>query len=632
MVTRSFSVRREFRFVFLTLCLASAGPVVGEGSRLIAADPGSLISMSMDSQVGVLLDEIPAGTLRDAAAANALAQGPDFWTARAARQTKLAYYRLVFRGEFYPNFKNNQKGPLPLPDKSKWNILLTGPAHRVTTADGHDVVARTYNFNTYLVTDASSPAVVEANFKNIGGTWDEPFLFPIDPELILQRTGFACLDEFEYPPNSVFEENTFYFYDQTCVVETAGKPTNYCHFQHFPAESCQQALKNHTGMVSTHIRFGRVAYDPVTAAQYRVGTITNPSGSDLSVIPDAIADEHRIFYRYFAPDSCEVVEGSTPGWRRLLTFSAVVQNNGTQPVHIGDPTDSKNPYAQAHVFEYSACHNHYHFKHYGTFSYAGAPGDKKAFCLEDTNRFHNDETTPLTAIHQTCEFQGIGAGWGDEYEFGLPGQWVDVTNVDTTKPHALTFVSNPDQFLCEGNTLDINNNPVDPTDLSALVFDPTNPPVYDSNGDLVSKVRCAFYNNWNAGNTGSVQVSSPGGSFVTDPCDRGQIGPKRDCGFATTGHLQSCAAGAPVTLSCNGGRTSNVVRACEVSQNLGVGTACTLLESAANAVVGSTGATLAFTCPTVRDAPAGSGIGGYQLYQAPLLPWQTASLVNCSAQ
>ena len=89
MLTRSFSVRREFRFVFLTLCLASAGPVVGQGSRLIAADPGSLISMSMDSQVGVLLDEIPAGILRDAAAANALAQGADFWTARAARQTKL---------------------------------------------------------------------------------------------------------------------------------------------------------------------------------------------------------------------------------------------------------------------------------------------------------------------------------------------------------------------------------------------------------------------------------------------------------------------------------------------------------------------------------------------------------------
>jgi hypothetical protein len=53
-------------------------------------------------------------------------------------------------------------------------------------------------------------------------------------------------------------------------------------------------------------------------------------------------------------------------------------------------------------------------------------------------------------------------------------------------------------------------------------------------------------------------------------------------------------------------------------------------ESAANGVVDSTGTTLSFTCPAVRDAPGGSG--GYQLYQASLLPWQPASPVNCSAQ
>src|ERR1043166_4401043 len=108
------------------------GPT-GISQAAASTDPGSLISMSMDSQVGVLLDEIPAGALRDAAAANALAQGSDFWTSRAARQTKLAFYRLVFRGFYYPNYKNNQKGPLPLPHESKWNIHLTGPAQRVTT-------------------------------------------------------------------------------------------------------------------------------------------------------------------------------------------------------------------------------------------------------------------------------------------------------------------------------------------------------------------------------------------------------------------------------------------------------------------------------------------------------------------
>jgi hypothetical protein len=595
------------------------------------ADPGALISVSMSTQVGVLLDEIPAGPLRDAAAANAVAQPDSAWVDRAARQTKLAYYRLVFRGEYYPNWKNNQKGPLPLIDRSKWNVALTGPAQRFTTADGHDVVARPYSFSSYIVTDTASPVVVEPNFKYVGGSWDEPFQFPIDPELLLQRTNWACMDEFEYPPNSVFEENVYYFYDQTCIVETPGKSTNFCHFQHFPTESCAQAVTSHVGMVSPNMHFQRVAYDATIAAQYRVGTIVNPTGSDFSVVQDAMADENRIFYRYFEPQSCEVQEGSTPGWRRLLTFSAVVQNNGTQPVHIGDPTSSKNPYTVANNYEYSSCHNHYHFSHYGTFSYAGLPGSKKAFCLEDTNRFHNDETTPLTAAHQTCEMQGIGAGWGDEYEFGLPGQWVDVTDADTTKPHALTFVSNQDHFLCEGNTLDANNNPVDPTNLTALVFDPTNPPQYDSQGDLISLVRCAFYPNWNGNNVGSVQVVSPGGSFVTDPCTRGQLGPRRDCGFAAQSKLSSCAAGSTVTLSCKGVNVPQVVRACEISEKLGAGTACSWLESEVNAVVDSAGATVSFTCPAVRDA-AVAGTGGYLLYQAPLLPWQSSANLNCTVQ
>jgi lysyl oxidase len=598
---------------------------------VFAADPGALISMSMNSTVGILLDEIPAGVLRDAAAANALAQGSDFWAARAARQTNLAYYRLVYRGEFYPNYKNNQKGPLPLPDKSKWSVNVTGPALRYTTADGHDVVAAPYTFSTYIVSDAASPAIVEANFKKIGGTWDEPLLFPIDPELILQRTGFACMDEIEYPPNSVFEENTVYFYDQTCVVEQPGKPTNFCHFWHFPTESCQQALSTHVGMVSTSMHFQRVAYDPVTAAQYRVGQVLNPNGSDLSVVQDAMQDEHRFFYRFFAPDSCEVVEGSVAGWRRLLTFSAVVQNNGTAPVHIGDPTDAKNPYRQANDYVYSSCHNHYHFSYYGSFTYGGGAGAKQAFCLEDTNRFHNDETTPLTAVHQTCEMQGIGAGWGDEYQFGIPGQWVDVTNIDTTKAKPLTFVSNPYQALCEGQTLDANNNPVDPTNLSALGFHPTS--FLSPDGSVVSFVNCSFYSGWDAQNTGSVPVSSPGGSFVTDSCDRGQIGPKRDCGFAASGKVQSCAAGSPVNLKCKaGGSATQIVRACEVSQALGTGTSCSLLESAANAVVDSSGATVSFACPAVRDATAGNSTGGYQLYSAPVLPWQSGSSVICSAQ
>src|SRR5205823_1273743 len=112
--------------------------------------------------------------------------------------------------------------------------------------------------------------------------------------------------------------------------------------------------------------------------------------------------------------------------------------------------------------------------------------------------------------------------------------------------------------------------------------------------------------------------------------DRGQLGPKRDCGFATTGKLQSCAAGATVTLKCKTTGNTQVVRACEISQKLGVGTACSLRDSAANAIVGSATTTVSFTCPAVRDAAAGAG--GYQLYQGSLLPWQSASPVSCTVQ
>ena len=86
-------------------------------------DPGALISMTMKGTVGVLLDEIPAGKWRELAAQEALEKqgNDDFWVTRAERQVQLTYYRLVFRGFYYPA----GKGPLPLPPKSTWHIVLS---------------------------------------------------------------------------------------------------------------------------------------------------------------------------------------------------------------------------------------------------------------------------------------------------------------------------------------------------------------------------------------------------------------------------------------------------------------------------------------------------------------------------
>jgi hypothetical protein len=588
---------------------------------LYASDPGSLVQMQMQSTVGLLLDEIPDGPLRDAAAAQALAADDSFWIGKAQRQLRLADYRLVFRSGYY----TEQKGPLPLPPQEVWNITLNGHAKRQKIKN-HDFVAVDYSFRSYIISDPASPDTVEPALDQDGGQWAEPLIFPIDPELLLERTGYACMDEAEFPPGSVFEENTWYYYDQTCTKE---KPSNaVCHITQFPNQSCVQALDQSVGKISTQILFTRVAYDAGIAAQYRVGTIVNPTGADLAVVQDQLVDEEAIFYRYFDPASCEIAEGTVgaPGWRRLLAFSASVRNDGVQPIHMGDPFDPNNPWVKGHAFVYSACHQHYHFSHYGTFQYGNQPGSKKAFCLEETNRYHNDESTPLTAVHQTCHYQGIGAGWGDEYNFGISGQWVDITGVDTSYPQPLTFLSNPDQFLCEGQTLDAFNNPVDPLDLNDIAFIFSG--FYDDQNDKVYRNSCAFYNNWNANNLGSTNVSAPNaGSFVTLPCTRGQTGPLRDCGFQADSPLQSCTPGKNVKLRCESDQQPKVLRTCEMSAALGVGVACSYGESLSNVMVDDQPKDVEFACPVVRDDP-GNG-GGYSLYEAPVVGDQQGTPIQC---
>jgi hypothetical protein len=367
------------------------------------------------------------------------------------------------------------------------------------------------------------------------------------------------------------------------------------------------------------MNFVRVPYDAALADQVRVGTITNATGADLAVVPEGISEEHAVRYQYFAPGSCELGEGviAKLGWRRLLTFSAIVQNNGRAPIHIGKVSDPTNPWRLSNVFEFSACHQHYHFSHYGNFNYNGAPGSKRAFCLEDTNRFHNDETTPLTADHQSCDYQGIGAGWGDEYEFGIPGQWVDITDVDASTPHDLTFQSNPDEFLCEGTpVLDANGVPI---------FDPTD--FRNPAGDVVSRMRCNKPATWNSNNLGTLSFSTAQGSFVTEPCQNGENGPLRDCGFKALPKLRSCTPGSQVSLSCTVKGSAQVIRVCEKSAALGTGVACTMLASSANAI--DTGSqTVSFTCPAVRDSTTVAG--GYSLYSAPVLSSAGAATVTCN--
>jgi hypothetical protein len=288
----------------------------------------------MQSQVAVLLDEIPAGAPRDAAAAWALSQGNGFWIDRAKAQVRLMSHRLDNRERFYSN-----RGQLPLPPEAAWALTQTGSAQRLTTVDGHDVVSRPYAFSTYLVSDVVSPGVSEPKLQKVGGTWSEPFVLPVDPELLFQRTGYACMDERQLPVGTVDSENVDMFYDHTAVVEKKLSNVGQDHYTRQPTESCVQALHNHVGALSTSLLFERVPYDPVTAAAYRVGFITSPTAPDLRPNPDDFQSS-RTSYRYIHADGCEVANGSVggTGWRRLLQFTITDQNDGVGALTVAVPT------------------------------------------------------------------------------------------------------------------------------------------------------------------------------------------------------------------------------------------------------------------------------------------------------
>lgn len=606
----------------------AADPSADGGSEP-SADPGALVSVEMDSRVGVLLDEIP-GSERDRVAALVSDSGDGFWEQRAAAQVALSGYRLVFRDFFYD--ESEGKGQLPLPPPELWQFEITSEPER-EMVQGHDVVSVSYRFTSTILTTASSPGDAEPELAEVGGVWDEDFVFPIDPELLLQRTGYACMDEEEFPANSVDGENVYTFYDHECEAAVGEDETENsdCHITEHPDEDCIDALERGVGSVETAFRFERLAWDDALADEVRVGEVTNPSGADLAVIGEGL-ENHRIIYRYIPEDSCAMAEGCVggSGWRRLLQFDASVKNLGAEALDIGDVDyyleDTDTLLGSHNIFEYSECHRHYHFSHYGDFVLeAGdeALGAKQAFCLQSTNRYSNNEHSPLTHPYGSCAYQGMQAGWGDDYGAGIECQWIDITDVAESSSD-LRFISNPDRFLCEGTAvLDEDGN---------LAFEETSFTTPD--GDPVDRPACDFMDGWDDNNDDARPVEVPAeGGLITGACTRGQIGPLRDCGFevgASGDDGFDCDPGSTLSLSCSVPEDAPpvVLRLCEYSRVLGQGVACVSSDALFNDVLTAGDTSFEIDCPGLRDADERGG--RVSAYTAPLVPEDPAPAVVCT--
>ena len=173
------------------------------------------------------------------------------------------------------------------------------------------------------------------------------------------------------------------------------------------------------------------AAEPRNSVSSDFPVYANGGSPDLTVDPKRFNSQMEIVDRYFAPDSCELVEGSVggSGYRRLLRFDTVIINGGDGDLVVGSPTDPTNAYFP--IFQFSPCHGHYHitaFSDYELLDAKGKPaalGHKQAFCLEDLLKYTNDRKSS----GYTCAFQGITSGWADWYYKQLSGQWIDITGV-----------------------------------------------------------------------------------------------------------------------------------------------------------------------------------------------------------
>ena len=470
----------------------------------------------------------------------------------------------------------------------------------------------------------------------------------------MQRTDNACLNEGGFPPASFDSENVFLYYDYTCEAASAG-PAG-CHRSRLANLSCMEALSFRVGWVEAGMEFERLRWNRSLADDVRRGNVLTAGAPNLVVVEDDL-HTNRIVYRYFEPNSCAALEQciTGTGWRRLLKFNATAHNQGTEALAVGRVIVA-NPLNE--LFEYNSCHDHYHFANYGEFEFGiNNQPSKQAFCVESTSRLSNNESSPLTHDF-TCRDQGIEAGWVDEYVAGLDCQWIDITDAlpdgeDATLP--LTFRFNQDMFLCEGDPI-LNEN-------GELVWEPTG--LRNKDGLPLSRPQCEFVENWDSNNEGTIDVFVPAeGSFATQPCINGEVGPLRNCDFvaqplpplptptpiptatpnpdddsegentAVTEIEESpifrCEPNQPIQLTCSladEDAAPQVLRVCETSNALGIGTHCTYETSLLNRTITNEGRDITFTCPRPRseDEPGGD----YAFYTAPLFPDDAPSAIEC---
>ena len=174
-----------------------------------------------------------------------------------------------------------------------------------------------------------------------------------------------------------------------------------------------------------------------------------------SGLPDLIVDSSRLQSSIFLKteiirsSGCAYAEGCVAGTgkRKLLKFDTAIANIGTADVVLG------NPASHPELYEWSACHGHYHLKAATIYELLSldmttiVAGRKNAFCFLDGSRY-DPNAGPSSGYN--CSNQGITSGWQDVYFHSLDCQWIDVTGVPTGN-YILKVTVNQNGLIGESN-------------------------------------------------------------------------------------------------------------------------------------------------------------------------------------
>lgn len=185
---------------------------------------------------------------------------------------------------------------------------------------------------------------------------------------------------------------------------------------------------------------------------------------DLVINADRLESE-IVFETIFVDDaSCAVAEECVTGngERSVMRFSVEVVNQGQGTLDVPNPPERPD------LFEFSPCHGHFHFKGFALYELVNADGKtvatgrKQAFCMEDTEQFHEGPGVSCQGEF-SCDEQGISAGWSDLYGNALDCQWLDITGDGDNTPipsgtYTLRVSVNPDRSFEE---MSFDNNTVE---------------------------------------------------------------------------------------------------------------------------------------------------------------------------